>query len=140
MGFGPKEGEAAWSGTIHYVGGLTRSLGTIYQNTSGGVRWVNVSVLCGVQAAGGILAGRTSVYAVVSPNTPPNPNTKTVAICGLGDVDQIYLGNLDPAWDSLACTFNMTFCVPDGYYYEVIEGVKDPGMTISLRCWTEWDP
>ena len=98
-----------------------RALDTIYQNTTGRPLLILVTCRC-VRAD---VAGAYAEFgALVEDVTPPTVCSSTE---GLYTADN----NADDVWG------NITFAVPNGYYYQVYSGTGGVGSSVTLIEWTE---
>lgn len=94
-----------------------RAKSTIYQNTSGCIRFCSVTCNCSADPATGHIATAQVENA--------NPPTITVGLYGQPSSDF----SVNDIYGVL------TFFVPDDYYYRV----NETSVTIGISAWIEWD-
>ena len=97
----------------------SRALGTNYQNTSGRIMFVTVSILHVVTAE----ACLNVAYVEAGDSTPDTPVARiTTTFAGSNESN----------------TKSMSFIVPAGSYYKVSDEDTGAGASSSLVLWTEW--
>ena len=99
----------------------TRILGQVYQNTTGRPIVVIATVTC-LRAS--VPAAFAKVICYVEDD--PTPAIVTARV-GLGVMDN-FLEDVDQV---------ITFAVPNGWYYSIVESVAGAGSSATLVEWTE---
>ena len=127
----------AWTAYKHQLNEVTwskptRALDTIYQNTSGKIKYVSVSVLCWLQVAGTEMSGESRVTAQMGASSPP---TTEVARVERGPD----LNITGTAIMRASSTLNLSFIVPINYYYRLVTYTTIHGQAPSIMDWCEWD-
>ena len=111
------------------------SLNTVYQNTSGGLRLVVVSVECSISDAGATMSGWSYAEGLTGIADPP---TTSVAAAGINTIDFQLVGG-DPVRGNINIIDNLIFLVLNNYYYKVATAISGDGNTPSLWSWVEYD-
>lgn len=113
----------------------SRAFSTDYQNTTGYARRVAVTLQFTVaSAADTILNGESSANAYCAAGSGASLTTR-VGIAGIKPNGL----TLAFAGDQLVTAGNLSFDVPNSYYYKLTNQISDDGVTPTISEWFEWD-
>lgn len=109
----------------------TRALATNYENASGKIIFVNVTLDLAVSVTGANMNGTAYAMAKVEDTSPPTLVVQQ-------GYRQVVLNGLTATTNFLNDRCALVFIVPPGFYYRIEVGTAGHGVTPVVSKWFEW--